>query len=403
MRVLFTPMAWPTHYYPMMGLIWACRAAGHDVRVAAQPVLTDTIVGTGVIAVPIGGGYDFMAGVADAKKAADGLAAKAGDGAPPPDPMKHRMQLIMAKHVKMAEDMVPDLVAFAERWRPDIIVTDPLVYAAPPAAVAADAVLVRHLWGVDNARQIGLPGNGISEDDDPRAAWPEGLVDLYARYGAKPEADVATRTLDICPDSMQVEGVPNRVPMRFVPYNGTGSVPSWLLEPPSRPRVCVTWGSAATAVMGGDAFLVPQIIEALSGLEVEIVVTLSASDRARLGEAPEGVRVVSAMPLDILLPTCAAIIHTSGAGTTLTSALHGVPQVTIPQLPGGQDLTSVQLARTGAGIELSTAEADVAAIRAAVAKILSTAGPRIAAGQLREEMLGQPTPAHAVTVLESLR
>jgi UDP:flavonoid glycosyltransferase YjiC (YdhE family) len=399
MRVLFTPMAWSTHYYPMMGLIWACRAAGHDVRVAGQPDLMEAVARTGGIGVPVGGAYDFMTGVDEARRAA----ATAQATAPPADPMRHRLEMIMAKHVRIAEDMLPDLISFVERWRPDVVVTDPLVYAAPPAAAAAGAPLVRHLWGVDNARQIGLPGNGQVEDGpDPLAAWTDDLVDLYARYGVKPQADVAVRTFDICPGSLQVDGVPNRVPIRFVPYNGTGTVPSWLLEPTARPRVCVTWGSAATAVLGGDGFLVPQIVEALTGLDVEVVVTLREADRIRLGEVPDGVRVVDAMPLDILLPTCAAIIHTSGAGTTLTAALHGVPQLTIPQLAGGQDLTSTQLARSGAALELTPDQADIDAVRTAVATLLADAGPRDAAQRLREEMLAVPAPTEAVHVLEAL-
>jgi UDP:flavonoid glycosyltransferase YjiC (YdhE family) len=406
MRILFTPMAWPSHYYPMMGLVWACRAAGHAVRVAGQPVLTDAVVRTGGMLVPVGGAYDFMAGVADAKRAADELAREevaAGGAVAPVDPMRHRLRLIMAKHIRMAEDMLPDLAAFTRWWRPDIVVSDPLVYAAPPAAAAVDAVLVRHLWGVDNAREIGLPGNGVSEEDDPRAAWPEELVDLYGRYGAKPQADVAARTLDICPESMQLPGVPNRLPVRFVPYNGSGVVPPWLFASSDRLRVCVTWGGAATAVLGAGGFLVPEILDALSGLAVDVVVTLNAADRARLTGVPDGVRVVEDMPLDMLLPTCSAIVHASGAGTTLSAALHGVPQLTIPQLPGGQDLTSAQLARTGAGIELTPAEADVPAIRAAVATLLSSAEVHDAARRLREEMLAAPSLPDTVQVLETLR
>lgn len=399
MKVLFTPMAWSTHYYPMMGLIWACRAAGHDVRVAGQPGLMEAVTRTGGIGVPVGGGYDFMTGVAEARRAA--AAAPAGD--PPADPVRHRLEMIMAKHVRIAQDMLPDLIAFTERWRPDVVVSDPLVYAAPPAAAAVGAPLVRHLWGVDNARQLGLPGNGqVEEGPDPLAAWTDDLVDLYARYGVKPQVDVAVRTFDICPGSLQVDGVPHRVPIRFVPYNGTGTVPPWLLEPTTRPRVCVTWGSAATAVLGADGFLVPRIVDALTGLDVEVVVTLNEADRIRLGEVPDGVRVVDAMPLDILLPTCSAIIHTAGAGTTLTAALHGVPQLTIPQLTGGQDLTSTQLARSGAAIELTSDRADVDAVRTAVSTLLSAGAPRDAARRLREEMLAAPAPAESVHVLETL-
>lgn len=411
MRVLFTPMPWPTHYYPMMGLVWAFRALGHDVRVAGQPPLIDTVTRTGVMAVSVGGGYDLTAGMQAARKAtAKEMAAKMdlktkmnlrGDGQPPPEVLRQLVELAMVKHIDVAEDMVGDLVAFARWWRPDLVITDPLVYAAPLAAAAAGAPLIRHLWGIDAVRHMALPGSGVSEEDDPRARWPERLVELYSRYDVKPQPDVAAHTLDICPSSLQLPGVPNRIPMRFVPYNGTQPVPSWLLEPVERPRVCITWGTTTTATAGPEAFAVPQILDALRGFDVDILVTVTRADRERLSEVPLGMRVVEAMPLDMILPTCAAIIDSSGAGTALTAAYHGVPQVTLPQF-SDEGLMGERLAALGASIDLNGNQVDAGAIKSAMTTILDTDGPRTAAGKLREEILAQPAPAEVVATLEAL-
>ena len=54
MRVLFTSWAWPTHYYQMVPLAWALRAAGHEVRAASAPALSATIAASGVPAVGVG-------------------------------------------------------------------------------------------------------------------------------------------------------------------------------------------------------------------------------------------------------------------------------------------------------------------------------------------------------------
>ncbi|QTD96709.1 nucleotide disphospho-sugar-binding domain-containing protein [Streptomyces cyanogenus] len=404
MRVLFTPMAWPTHYYQMVGLAWAFRAAGHDVRVAGHPQLADPVTRTGIIAVTAGGDYDLIAGLAEAVKVRDELAREwnvTGPGQFPPDVLRKLLDLRMVPHIRAAEDMAPDLVAFARGWRPDLVITDPVMYAAPLAAAAVSAPVVRHLWGPDMSRKVGLPGNGVSAQEDHRAAWPQELADLYLRHGAEPAADIAVRTLDTCPESLQVPGVPHRVAMRYTSYNGTAVAPQWLLEPAERPRICVTWGSLTTTMRGPEAFLVPRVVEALADLDVEVILALRAADRERLGPLPERMRVLVGMPLDLILPTCSAIIHQSGAGSTLTAALHGVPQVTVPQI-ADQGLVSERLAGTGAGIVLDGDNLGAQAVQEAVRQVLDSAAPGQAARRLRQEMLDQPTPSRIVTELEAL-
>jgi UDP:flavonoid glycosyltransferase YjiC (YdhE family) len=43
----------------VVAVAWALRAAGHDVRVAAQPDLADAIVQAGLTAVPVGNALDL--------------------------------------------------------------------------------------------------------------------------------------------------------------------------------------------------------------------------------------------------------------------------------------------------------------------------------------------------------
>src|SRR2546430_16547161 len=61
--------------------------------------------------------------------------------------------------------------------------------------------------------------------------------------------------------------------MRYVPYNGAGATPDWLLDPPPAPRVCLTWGGT-TAKGLGPALLdsVRQVLAAVRGLAVGILV-----------------------------------------------------------------------------------------------------------------------------------
>ncbi|MFI6645464.1 nucleotide disphospho-sugar-binding domain-containing protein [Streptomyces sp. NPDC050504] len=404
--MLFTPMAWATHYYQMVGLVWAFRAAGHDVRVAVPPSVADAVTRTGTVAVAVGGRYDVMAGITDlvrAKQRADRAAAEAERSAGSGTVERpNLLELRMVPHIKAAEDAADDLVAFARAWRPDLVIADPLVYAAPLAAAVAGAPVVRHLWGPDMSRNIFLPGSGVGEQDDPRAAWPGQLVSLYEKFGAEPAADVAVRTVDHCPESLQLPGVPNRIAMRYTSYNGSAVAPAWLSEPSDSPRICVTWGSAATALLGADSFLVPGILDALSGLDVDVVVAVRRADRERIPAVPPRTRIVEGLPLELIMPTCDAVVHQSGAGTTLTAALYGLPQLTLPQV-ADQHLVSERLERVGAGIALRAGRTGADTIRTEAAKLLDRdGGLRTAALRLREEILAQPTPAEVVGTLEEL-
>ncbi|MGW7578886.1 hypothetical protein [Streptomyces sp. NPDC054765] len=54
MRVLFVTLAASPHFFVQVPLAWALRAAGHEVRVASQPDLMDTITAAGLPATPVG-------------------------------------------------------------------------------------------------------------------------------------------------------------------------------------------------------------------------------------------------------------------------------------------------------------------------------------------------------------
>lgn len=406
MRILFACYPQPSHYFPVVGLAWACRAAGHEVRVAGQPPIMGVVAASGIIGVPVGGRYDVEADGRKMIKANNelvrGLSVDPAKGEPiPPEVHRKILDNRIAPFVRAAEDVAEDLVGFARWWRPDVIISDPLVYAAPLAAHAVGVPLITHLWGIAEAWRAKLPGHGTSPEADPRAVWPADLVGLYARYDMKPQPSLALRTVDICPPSLQYPGIPDRIPLRFIPYNGSGEMPAWLLEAGSRPRICVTWGTSTSPVTGPEGFLVPRIVKALAPLDAEIVLALTAADRALLPDPLPGVRIVEQLPLNLLLPSCAALIHTGGGGNLLTGATYGVPQLMITQLPQQRAWARFMTA-TGAGLELRFEDATTDAVVAAAASLLTEDGPRLGAARLQEEMRTQPPAAHAIEVLEAL-
>jgi UDP:flavonoid glycosyltransferase YjiC (YdhE family) len=394
-RVLLTALA-PTHYFHLVPLAWALRAAGHEVRVAAQPPVVDAITRSGMIAVELDDSYEFMAnGVAAMRLIEERigpLPADFGDECTSlPVDAVHWVQFTQLEVVvKTAASVAADLVAFARWWRPDLVVTDPLAFAAPLAAEAVGAPLVRHLWGP------GVPGAGI-----PPEYWLKEQVDLFARYGVEPRADYASCNVDPCPTSLQIEAVPDRLPMRFVPYNGPGTLPDWLRRPRDRPRVCLTMGMVRTGMRGTNRALGADFLTALAAQDVDVVAALSASDREVLGDPPAGVRVVSGVPLHLLLPSCDAVIHHGGASTALTAVSQGVPQVVADAEPDDH-LMAQALVGAGIGVSLRTEELDADGFVAAVASVLADESVRLGADRLRDENGAAPPPAEAVQALEKL-
>ncbi|MEV0425887.1 nucleotide disphospho-sugar-binding domain-containing protein [Micromonospora sp. NPDC050495] len=401
MRVLFIPMAWSSHYYPMVPLAWAFRAAGHDVRVAGQPPVVEPVLRSGLVVAPVGAGYDLMAGVAglnDRIRQARGRMPASVEGmrALPPEVLRDFRNLQHVPHVAAATAMADELVELVDRWRPELVVTDPVTLVGPVVAAAAGCPLVHHLWGPYMPGLDHFPGLGT----DP-AEWPAELRALYARLGVPERPRYAAATVDPCPASLQSVDLPDRIPVRYVPYNGSGAVPARLGEPAGRPRVCVSWSMSNTRAVGADGFQVPEIIAALRRLDVEIVVTVKESDRAALGDPGAGVRLLTETPLHLILPGCAAAVHHAGAGTMLTAAACAVPQVMVTPVPD-QTFNAERLAATGAGVALKADATTVDDIAAAVSTVLADPGWAGAAARLRAEIAAQPSPAEAVSALTRL-
>ncbi|GLW74438.1 glycosyl transferase [Kitasatospora phosalacinea] len=387
MRVLVVTSPWPTHYFVMQPLAGAFRAAGHEVLIAAQASMSDLVTRSGLPMVAIDGDVDLV-GIRRRTLSRELQArekpaqAAGGEG-----------NEVFDSWREATLSNLDSVVEFASAWLPDLIVADTM----SPAGLVAARVLgipgIRHLWGWDFL--------GSVEGEKLLSALP-GFYEPYERYGLKVTGDPATRTVDPCPPSLQPPGSPTRISMQYVPYNGPGSVPSGL--PPraeGRPRICLTWGRSITRIIGDKAFLLPQIIRAVDGIDADFVVAIDPADRDGLGELPPNVVALDAPPLHLLLDTCDAIVHQGGSGTVYNAIRYGLPQLAITHM-ADQDNISAALEKSGAGIHLRSEEATAEAIRRAVARLVDDSGIAHAAARLRAEMLSQPAPAQVVAELEQL-
>ncbi|NKZ01360.1 activator-dependent family glycosyltransferase [Nocardiopsis dassonvillei subsp. albirubida] len=400
MRILFSAYSEKTHFFSMVPLAWALRAAGHEVRVASHPELAPTITEAGLTAVPVGRDHGMWRVLSTVH------GTKHWSQVPPFDVADQPADAVSFEYLKDGYDgVVPwwfrltndslsaDLIEFARQWRPDLVVWEPTTFAGAVAAEAVGALHARLTWGVDlhgRVREMFVHARDQQRrgpEDDPLRRW---LARLAGSAGVpySERLTVGHFTIDQLPPSFRLPTSLRYVDMRYVPYNGPSVVEEWLRRPPSRPRVGVCLGLTARERGGDEPLPLARIVEALAAADVEVVVA-PAPTGVRL---PANVRTAEFVPLQALAPTCSALVHHGGFGTACTTSVHGVPQLAIAdQLDA--PLISRGIERYGAGLHLDPRDADPASVSGALARLLGEPGFRRGAERLREDMTALPSPA----------
>jgi glycosyltransferase (activator-dependent family) len=412
MRVLFTTYPEKTHFLAMAPLAWALRTAGHDVRFASQPQFASVITQAGLTAVPIGGDRDLWQLMArDLTWISAGLS-----GIPVPyDAAEWRpeevtwgylqdgYQLQVSRWHKTSNvPIVADLVEFAMHWRPDLVLWEPATYAGSIAAKACGAAHGRVLFSLDTF--------GVTRDHyrrlrpagaaDPLGDW---LGSYARRYGFEFGEDLVTGefTVILLPPSLRRSADLTYLPVRYTPYGGPAAVPAWLWQQPLRPRVALTMGLSTAEHGAGYGVDLQDVLDALGDLEIELVATVAEEARRRLARIPDNARLVPFVPLQALVPTCAAVIHHAGFGTLSTTALHAVPQLIVPWDGDGPALARRVVAQ-GAGLAVHANQATGRTIRHRLLRLLDEPSFVDRARLLRAEMTAMPSPNDAVADLEKL-
>jgi UDP:flavonoid glycosyltransferase YjiC (YdhE family) len=371
MRVLFMPAPAVGHVFPMVPLAWALRAAGHDVvfvtggdglqvAKAGLPAL-DAMPGQSTMDLY----QQFVHDHPDLFVPAEGN---------PVDELNVRKSRIVA----CWDPCVDGHVEMAERVAPDLIVYDPIF------AIGALA-----------AAKVGVPAVALGfticrYSPDMLRELPAGAA--FRRYELDVPDDI--QTIDLAPPSL-AEDPPSPLAMRYVPYNGGAELPDWVLEPAERPRVAVSFGSLEQAHGSGS---LARLAGAAAEVDAEFVIGSGEPGRVPPAELPGNVKVVGWIPLNSLLPTCAAAIHHGGSGSALTCCSFGVPQMALPEGLTDASAEAELLRVRGAAMVLDGDELDAGALR----KLLGDDGLRDAAGELAAEMAALPSPAELVPRLAAL-
>ncbi|MFI6050560.1 nucleotide disphospho-sugar-binding domain-containing protein [Streptomyces violascens] len=381
MRVLFVGHG-PAHVPWIIPLAWACRLAGHEVRVAVRPQCVAPVTRAGLVAVPVGdeaataevAARQLGLGPGRLKAAAESVAVLDAD----------LSEALVEKMIAVADTLTDDLVDFARFWRPDVVVHDTAAAAGLVAAAAIKVPAVGHTWGVS-----------LGVHCESEAELRPSYAKLFERFGADPVVGPSV-WIDPCPPGLRPPHGVRRANMRYIPFAGPAALPEWLRSerPSGRPLVCVTGGVTTSAL---DEVR-DHVVRSLLDLDTDVVLAVTPEQAANTGRLPDGVRMVESFPLDVLLAHCDALVHHGGVGSGLIAVTHGLPQLLLPR-NAFQEHWSHLVRASGAGTALP-ADAEEGAVGPAVQDLLTRPSYRERSRALRAETDRMPTPDQLVGFLE---
>ncbi|MHC5905163.1 nucleotide disphospho-sugar-binding domain-containing protein [Streptomyces sp. S6] len=406
MRIVLAVLPVTAHLNAVIPLARALRDAGHEIVVTAdlgpERDAARHIEDAGLTAVPLGAAGDISP-VRPGEHNDSGFLAM-----DPDDPDDRRWSgfhealrflctQVFAPDVPLGErhGLLRKLVAFTGSWRPHLVLWDMLMFPAPVAARRCGAAHARLVWGADTVALL-RDRLGGADARDPGADW---LAPLLAPYGL--EFTPATLLGDWTVDLGRPHPRPARtttLPVRRVPYCGPTPLDPHLTKPPARPRALLTLGMTRRQIGGTSGFPLPGFLDAVSGLDVDLLLALPGG----LGPLPANAHAVGHVPFDRLLPTCSAIVHQGGRGTFTTAAACRVPQIVVPQPLWDETATARQVAEYGAGFAFGLDGLDGADLGKALARVLDEPAFQDGADRLHADYLADPPPQECVARIEEL-
>jgi hypothetical protein len=374
---------------PIVPLIWAARADGHEVLLATASEMCEVGANAGLPVVDVFADRALwtelmsMIGRPDAARA----------------DLPEEIRLATRSHNPFGmftATMAEGTIGAAATFDPDLIVYtgDHRAGALTAAALGVPALDVgnRISWSARDPgwreRGSGFGGVDLIDALRQRLDLRDNDPELIARID--PRAPSMGGLAADEPDA--IDAVP-WWSMRYIPFNGGAVLPDWALQRPSRPRIGVTLGTVVPLVAGTSSLSV--VIEGLRELDVEVILAAGRADLTGLGALPANVRSVGYLPLSAFLPHCALLIHHGGSGTTAAPLFYGIPQLVLPSFADGP-LSAQRVVDRGVGMSHDPAALDVETMRRLVDRLLTEPAFGAAAAEVSREIAGQPSPAAVI-------
>jgi UDP:flavonoid glycosyltransferase YjiC (YdhE family) len=366
-RILFTFIGGSGHFYPLVPIARAARAAGHDVAVAGSGGMVETIQAAGFTAFPT-------------------------SERRPPKP--HIMPPLEPADLAREDQVLRDgfagvgarrhatvLPGIVRTWQPDVLVRDEVDFGAG---------IVAELLGIPCAVVLVLAAGSFLRQDlvaDP-------LRELRAELGlpADPALSMLDSDLVLSPFPPSFRSPAFPLPDTALSYRSVDPSPVG-----DRRTVYVTLGTIDTYPE-----LFERVITGLRDLPVDVVVTVGKHlDPAQFGPQPDNVRIERFIPQDEVLPHCCLVVSHAGSGSLLGAFTYGLPSILLP-LGADQPHNARRCAELGVGRELDPVTATPHQIHATAATMLADPACRRAAEELRDELDALPGVTEALHRIERL-
>ncbi|MGI5237967.1 nucleotide disphospho-sugar-binding domain-containing protein [Dactylosporangium sp. CA-139066] len=411
MRVLIVVAPVTAHLFPSVPLAQALQSAGHEVRVASNTSMGDRISGAGLTAVGIGDDTPAPPNVSkeDLDRFTEALGFEPGSWFDRIWQATGFYTMGSCTRVHPDADgralLADNLVAFARQWRPDLVVWD---QASPIGAIAtreAGAASARLMWGPDYFGWVHWRlTERIARGELQTNPLAEILAPVFERFDYDYSEDLLLGDFTVDPNPMQLPRPAGHhaVPMQWVPYTSSAPVQEWLLQPPSRPRVCLSLGVTARTFFAGRDERVAAVFDAVADMDVEVVATVNADQLGDDSKVPDNVRILDYVPLTQVIPSCSAVIHHGGYGTAFTAGAHRVPQLTVMEEWGSALCVTPYLEARGAGVTIHADGLTAEKVHHELSRLLTEPEFQQGAARVQADLAGAPSPTEIVPILERL-
>ena len=373
MRILVG--SWPGygHLLPMVPLLRAAQAAGHDVLVSTGADLHPLLEQLGVPA--------HRSGLTLAESYRQMPEQTRISSLPPEE-----QPVFAAQHLfgNGAARRARDVLDLLDGWRPDLVVHDTLELGSATAAVMRGVPHVTHGYGPtvprsdEFAAAIGttVAAAGLADPVPDVLAAP--YLDNVPPSARGPEPNPWATILPIRPSAGEHDGGDLEVDLTGLPHDRT---------------VYVTLGT----VMNQNPAVFSAVLEGSARLPVNVLATTGPGlDPELLGPLPQTVRTAPFLPQAAVLPLCTAVVSHTGAGTMLGALCHGLPQLCIPQ-GTDQPSNTAALVPTGAALALQPDEVTAESVADCLGRLIDEPSFRAAAEGLRAEIEAMPTADAALS------
>lgn len=275
--------------------------------------------------------------------------------------------------VEEAEEQIAPLRKVIRNFRPDILVTDPMIYAAIIAAHEEEVPWV----ALSNSLNPVLDDSVRSELLDTVAWLSPERARLFERHGLVPRfsgCDAISPSLTIAFTTEEfigraVAGV-QLVGASLPPgQRGDETDFPWHRLRSDAPVVYLSFGSQ----IYHQPELFRRVIQATGGLGVQLVIAAQQlHDSAELGPLPDHVVTCSYAPQLLLLPRVNVFVTHGGANSVMEAVRFGVPLL-VSAVCNDQFHQAHFVRRSGVGLALDLQNASVAECRAALETLLHDA------------------------------